>query len=488
MRRPRRSPTLILTALALLTSSATAEATAAAAPRPAAPPAATAPATMFEAVQRDLGLTAEQARDRLAVDGRAREVDAALRARLGAAYAGSWLPDGADRLTVAISDARQSSAVTDAGATPVVVRHSAATLASAHSRLDRARAGLPASVTSWYVDAMRNRVVVTATDTTAAARFVAAGGVDPALVEVRHATARPRKMIDIRGGEGFWTALHGCSIGFAVNRGYITAGHCDPAGTWTIHANGVSLGAIQAATFDTNGDYAWVATTSDWTPQPLVTQWNGTDVTVAGAMVAPIRTLVCRSGATTGWHCGLIDAFNVTVNYSTGETIGGLTRTTACADHGDSGGPFLAGPHAQGVLSGGSGDCVSGGDSYFQPVGEILSAYGLELTVNPPQACGTYPNVQTGSIPRMNASAFEPDPDGAGFQASAGTHRACLTSGGALRLELQYFSLKQWRTVATSDAPFGDEHITYSGAAGKYRYRIVGDTGGAGYTLGYSRP
>ncbi len=31
------------------------------------------------------------------------------------------------------------------------------------------------------------------------------------------------------------------------------------------------------------------------------------------------------------------------------------------------------------MTSGGSGNCSSGGTTYFQPVNEILSAYGLTL-------------------------------------------------------------------------------------------------------------
>jgi streptogrisin C len=40
----------------------------------------------------------------------------------------------------------------------------------------------------------------------------------------------------------------------------------------------------------------------------------------------------------------------------------------------------MSGTQAQGVTSGGSGNCSSGGTTYFQPVGEILSTYGLTLT------------------------------------------------------------------------------------------------------------
>ncbi|SEQ43136.1 streptogrisin C, partial [Streptomyces radiopugnans] len=46
---------------------------------------------------------------------------------------------------------------------------------------------------------------------------------------------------------------------------------------------------------------------------------------------------------------------------------------------GDSGGSYISGNQAQGVTSGGSGNCRTGGTTYHQPVNEILSAYGLTL-------------------------------------------------------------------------------------------------------------
>ena len=94
---------------------------------------------------------------------------------------------------------------------------------------------------------------------------------------------------------------------------------------------------------------------------------------------AAVGASVCRSGSTTGWHCGTIQARDASVTYSQG-TVSGLIRTNVCAEPGDSGGSFIAGTQAQGVTSGGSGNCSSGGTTYFQPVNEILSAYGLTLT------------------------------------------------------------------------------------------------------------
>ena len=70
--------------------------------------------------------------------------------------------------------------------------------------------------------------------------------------------------------------------------------------------------------------------------------------------------------------------------------VTGLTRTSACAEGGDSGGSFITSAgQAQGVLSGGSGSCSGsqgnngGGNSYYTPIRSILSAYSLTLRTSP---------------------------------------------------------------------------------------------------------
>jgi streptogrisin C len=124
--------------------------------------------------------------------------------------------------------------------------------------------------------------------------------------------------------------------------------------------------------------------------RPTVEGYTSADVTVRGSTEAAVGAAICRSGRTTQWRCGTIRAKNVTVNYSSGETILNLTQTTACSEGGDSGGSFITGPgQAQGVLSGGSGSCKGkggkpgGGNSYFQPINPLLSAYNLSLVATP---------------------------------------------------------------------------------------------------------
>lgn len=100
---------------------------------------------------------------------------------------------------------------------------------------------------------------------------------------------------------------------------------------------------------------------------------------MTGTEVAPIGASVCRSGATTGFACGEITAIDETVNYGEGRIVRGLTRTSVCAEPGDSGGPFVSGTQAQGVTSGGIGGCASGGTTFFQPINEAATKLGVTV-------------------------------------------------------------------------------------------------------------
>jgi hypothetical protein len=59
--------------------------------------------------------------------------------------------------------------------------------------------------------------------------------------------------------------------------------------------------------------------------------------------------------------------------------VTGLTSTSVCSEPGSSGAPLYSGTQAQGVISGGSGNCQTGGTTFFQPINRILSTYGLTL-------------------------------------------------------------------------------------------------------------
>ncbi|WP_329202641.1 carbohydrate-binding protein [Streptomyces sp. NBC_01435] len=342
---------------------------------------------LLAAMRRDLGLTAAEARSRIGHESRAAAVAAGLKRSLGADFAGARVSGDDAALTVATTDAADAARIRGAGARPVVVEHSQAELDAAKAALDRvALHRAPKGVPVWYVDAASNRVVLEAARASAADAFLAGAGVSREVVAVRQAGAAPRTFTDLRGGDAYYMNGSGrCSIGFPVKRGssqsgFVSAGHCGTPGVSTSGYNQQAQGSFQGSTFP-GRDYSWVATNTSWTPRALVNGYGQGDVTVTGSTEALEGASVCRSGSTTGWHCGTVQQRNTSVTYQEG-TVSGVTRTNVCAEPGDSGGSFISGSQAQGVTSGGSGNCSQGGTTYFQPVNPALQAYGLTLVTN----------------------------------------------------------------------------------------------------------
>jgi streptogrisin C len=238
---------------------------------------------------------------------------------------------------------------------------------------------VPSSVTGWYIDPASDSVVVSATDDAVARAFAAGQG----KVRIEHVTARPVLMSGLHGGDTITTSSGGrCSIGFNVISGrtryILTAGHCTKlGGTWS-GPDGKTIGPVAGSSFPGH-DFGLVEVTSpSWKQTPDITT-DGGALPVTGDAPAAGGDRVCLSGSTSGYHCGWVQAVNETVNYGDGNVVHGLTKTTVCAEAGDSGGPFMSGTQAQGTLSGGSGGCLLGGQSYFQPIQPVLYAYGLAL-------------------------------------------------------------------------------------------------------------
>jgi streptogrisin C len=159
----------------------------------------------------------------------------------------------------------------------------------------------------------------------------------------------------------------------------ITAGHCTKlGGTWS-GPDGEPIGPVAKSSFPGH-DFGLIEVASqDWAQAHDVDADSGSYLTVAGSTPARIGDRVCLSGSTSGFHCGHVQAVGETVNYGNGDIVRGLTKTSVCAEAGDSGGPFMSGNQAQGTLSGGSGGCLLGGESYYQPIQEMLTTYGLTL-------------------------------------------------------------------------------------------------------------
>ncbi|GAA1144109.1 hypothetical protein GCM10009630_48210 [Kribbella jejuensis] len=188
----------------------------------------------------------------------------------------------------------------------------------------------------------------------------------------------------IAGGDAIYGGQYRCSLGFNVRSGstyyFLTAGHCgNIASSWYANSSKTTLlGTTYGSSFPGN-DYAIVQYSSSYTNHPgTVDLYNGSSQDITSAGNASVGQAVKRSGSTTGVHSGTVTAVNATVNYAEG-TVTGLIKTNVCAEGGDSGGALFAGTVALGLTSGGSGNCSSGGTTYFQPVTEALSRYGVSV-------------------------------------------------------------------------------------------------------------
>jgi streptogrisin C len=382
--RVTRSPLVLRLALTALVLALVAALAPAATAAPA--PAGWAPEAVAAAA-RDLGLPPGRAAEKLAAQGRAAALAADLTAALGDRAAGTYL-DGADRLVVAVTDEAAAAEARAAGATATVVPHSLAHLEQAAAAVgDAAPVGVAVAP-----DVTTNGLVVEVPEGTDASASVAAAQATGVPVAVRTVPEAVRTYA-YYGGEALLLGGGGrCSAGFisqarSGNQYVITAGHCNSGGT-ARDESGAAIGAFAAASFPGN-DYAAVRINDPFalgsqgavaTQGIIYGQGAGesgiVDITSAGRV--PVGSTVCRAGSTTGYFCGTVQGYNSTVRYAEG-SVSGLTRTTVCAEPGDSGGALIAGSQAQGVTSGGSGNCSSGGTTYFQPVDEILSTYGLSL-------------------------------------------------------------------------------------------------------------
>ncbi|MFI7282770.1 S1 family peptidase [Micromonospora chersina] len=304
----------------------------------------------------------------------------ALATKLGDRAAGAYA-DSSGTMVVAVTDAAAARQVRAAGATPKLVTRGADKLAAATNELERSA---KIAGTAWWVDPATNQVVVSVDSTVTGAKL---DKVKAAVARTGGATrivSEPGVLSKrLSGGQAIYTGGYRCSLGFNVRSGstyyFLTAGHCTNLGsTWYSNSSQTTVLGSRAGTSFPGNDYGIVRYTNGSTPPGNVYLYNGSyqDITTAGN--AYVGQSVRRSGSTTGLRSGSVSATNATVNYAEG-SVYGLIRTNVCAEGGDSGGSLFAGSTALGLTSGGSGNCSSGGTTYFQPVTEPLSIYGVSV-------------------------------------------------------------------------------------------------------------
>ncbi len=353
-----------------------------------------------QALSRDNGISRTEATQRLATE-RSKDVLAdRLVDRVGARHTGgAYLDAASGKLVVTATDAATARQIRAAGATTERVAYSTARLSRVHEGLDRfAELSGAGKVQGWYVDVPTNTVVVSTlakAHSPATKQFLAKARSFGQTVDVRRTAAVATTAALYGGQQVNMSSGFICSLGFNATTStgasaFVTAGHC-AEGFPTFSRNGTLLGSTRSYSFPGN-DYAAVNINDPafWAPQAAVDMYNGFARPVTGQSQAAVGSSLCKSGRTTGWTCGTVEAYNQTVNYGGGDIVSGLVRHSACVEQGDSGGSNLSGNLAQGVSSGGqlyqSGSSLVCGEkvgqpnvSFHQPIGEALSANGLTL-------------------------------------------------------------------------------------------------------------
>ncbi|MEV3993194.1 S1 family peptidase [Streptomyces sp. NPDC049837] len=306
---------------------------------------------------------------------------ATLDKTLGGDAAGAYYDATSRTLVVNVVDEAAAESVREAGGKARLVEHTLAELTGARQTL-KSRATIPG--TSWAVDPVSNKVVVTADRTVKGAALDKLTQVVKGLgskAELKRSAGEFKPLI--AGGDAIHSGNGRCSLGFNVVKDgqphFITAGHCGESGSeWSDSQGGAAIGSMVDSQFPGN-DFALVKYNGDTAHPSEVNLYDGGKQTIAKAAEATVGMKVTRSGSTTQVHEGEVTGLNATVNYGNGQVVEGLIQTNVCAEPGDSGGSLFSGDAAVGLTSGGSGDCSSGGETFFQPVTEALTTFGAQI-------------------------------------------------------------------------------------------------------------
>ncbi|MEU7060763.1 S1 family peptidase [Streptomyces sp. NPDC046197] len=298
---------------------------------------------------------------------------------LGSDAAGTYYDAKSKNLVVNVLDEAAAKTVRQHGAKARIVANSLAALDGARTTLQK-DATIPG--TSWATDPVTNKVVVTADKTVSQAEWTKLAKVVDGLgakAELKRSKGEFKPFV--AGGDAITGSGGRCSLGFNVVKGgqpyFLTAGHCTHAiSTWS-DSSGKQIGQNEKSSFP-GTDFGLVKYTAGVDHPSAVDLYNGSAQTITKAGEATVGEKVTRSGSTTHVHTGTVKGLNATVNYSEG-TVSGLIQTDVCAEPGDSGGSLFDGDTAIGLTSGGSGDCTSGGETFFQPVTAALSATGSQI-------------------------------------------------------------------------------------------------------------
>ena len=278
--------------------------------------------------------------------------------------------------------------------------------------------------------------------TAAGAATSAQGKVSPAQFVSRYANveldggAPIKPEADVPGGTGYQTDIgFVCSTGFSAFDpagvpAVLTAGHCASDGaakTATLEFQFNKLGLLGKFGFSQFGgpgnsrvvenpvdpnnpgnvgtDISVVQSLrQDINPLPAASTWGdpsqpGPDVKIIGSADPLVGMPICRSGRTSAWSCGTVDAVGIFIvpgaAFATDPTdlraFNGFLSYGVQSSGGDSGGPYLSGNYAVGTHSAGDTPDANGNVIQNFAVGAtlrdslaVLPGYQLELFLNKP--------------------------------------------------------------------------------------------------------
>jgi streptogrisin D len=319
--------------------------------------------------------------------GDASDLASRLAGLLGDAFAGSYYDGENKQLVVNVVPGDNNNVIVQAKKAGAAVREvdNSMTELEAGARTLKSEATIPG--TSWAVDPRTNKILVTADSTVTGDKWeqlestVRSLGSGMATVKKSAGTFKTF----VSGGDAIFSGGARCSLGFNVTAGdgspaFLTAGHCAAGGDqWSDAQGGQPIATVDQAVFPGEGDFALVTYDDPATVAPSEVNLGDQTLPISQAAEATVGQEVFRMGSTTGLADGQVLGLNATVNYPEG-TVTGLIQTNVCAEPGDSGGSmFTRDGLAVGLTSGGSGDCASGGETFFQPVTTALEAVGATL-------------------------------------------------------------------------------------------------------------
>jgi trypsin/repeat uncharacterized protein DUF346 len=383
------------------------------------------------AYQKEFGVSAPVAKERLEIQHRGAGVVPTLEGAEEGAYAGVWFDNARGEFVVPMSDPADRGRVGEALAS-IGLEGSYRTAPATYSwdELEATQHEVNAEVrplakqllVQTSIDPRTNAVVLTEAQATTGTQEeqledleeddaveVRDAGLSRFESEVPAACNEPVRACGkpLRGGVQIVPTGGGyCSAGFkAVGktsgaRYLLTAGHCAAllsTGDWYARNGNVEkwerIGSVENYAYPGH-DWAKInANGSFWDTNPWPSQvaiWGGElERPINYEASSYVGEAICHVGAHVGFSCGTVTAIDQTVTYVGGATIEHMTRAEGpnlCTLGGDSGGPVIAGNTALGLLSGGPvSETCPNGSALYQEITEATDWLGAYVAPRIPR-------------------------------------------------------------------------------------------------------